>query len=289
MKLIVTGAGGYVGAYLIPHLLADGHEVIGHEIGWFGEAYLPKDNGHLTLKGDIRDGVEKSDAVIYLAGLTSNAACEKDPKLAHETNVQLFADFLDKVKTKHFIFLSSAAAYGSTKEPATIKTPLEPTTPYAKAKVLCELMIKRDNATILRPAGICGYSPRMRFDLTVNKMVKDAMTKRLITVNGGSQLRPHLNMKDLVDCIKRIVSERIYGTFNLGCCNQSVLDTAKLVQFIAGGDIEIKPATDDRNYSIQSSFPCNFTVANAVSDLVSRFKSGYWKDALTNKTYENQL
>jgi nucleoside-diphosphate-sugar epimerase len=114
------------------------------------------------------------------------------------------------------------------------------------------------------------------------------MTKRLITVNGGAQLRPHLNMKDLVDCIKRIVSERIYGTFNLACANQSVLDTAKLVQFIAGGDIEIKPATDNRNYSVQSSFPTQFTVANAVSDLTARFKSGYWKD-ISNKSYENQL
>lgn len=311
MKILVTGACGYVGSALVPHLLGIGCKVVVYDCQWFGDGHLPQGNGRLkVIKGDIRDANRVAaamvgcEAVIHLAGLTSDAGCQLEPELSDDVNIEAFKGIVDAASSlpvKRFIFLSSAAAYGSTDTPATEETKLSPTTRYALAKLYCEGLLRRRSSApwvILRPAGVCGYAPRMRFDLTVNRMVRDAFFTGEIHVHGGDQVRPNLHIRDLIATIKIMLVESftpvVGQTFNLGCANLSVMEVAKIVSEATGASIRVTPRTDNRSYSIDASkiartldFLPRFTVESAVFDLHARFKSGYWRDAMTNTNYLN--
>lgn len=286
MKVMVTGCCGYLGASLVPWLLADRHYVVGYDIQLFGRGNLPQDNGHLKLiQGDIRKSNQYAaallgcEAVIHLAGLTSDKACQLDPKTAHETNVSSFENVVilsKEMKVKKFIFLSSAAVFGGE-------------TSYAKAKQECEKILEpyqssNFNCTILRPGSICGYSPRMRFDLPVNQMTRDAFMKGEITVNGGRQLRTNVHIRDVIDSL-RMLLRAPRGTYNLNSENISILDTAKRVASITNAAIRIGDYTDGRSYSMESDLRTTYTINEAIRAIVARFKEGYWKDALTNPVY----
>lgn len=310
MKCWISGACGYVGSALVPHLLSYGCKVVAYDVGYFGDGHLPKSHPHLKIiKGDIRDAKAAAasmvgcDAVIHLAGLTSDRNCQLEPELADECNVQGFIGLLDAVKAlpiERLIVLSSAAAYGSTQEPATEETKLSPTTAYSLGKLYCEQAVKRTSLpyVILRPAGVCGYSPHMRFDLTVNRMVRDAFFTGEINVYGGKQVRPNLHIRDLIAAIKALLTahhSKVVGqTFNLAGDNSTVLEVAKMVSATTDAAIIVRERADDRSYSIDSGkikrvldFLPRFTIESAVYDLFARFKSGYWKDAMTNTNYMN--
>ena len=296
MKILVTGCCGYIGSLLVPFLLADKHDVTGVDIQMFGDGYLPKDNGHFRLQEDW-DG--EFDAVIHLAGLTSDAACQLNPEYANKMNVEYLQVTLHKAKAsgiKRFIYVSSAAVYGSTTTPAYETDALEPTTIYGKHKAQCEDLIHKHESkdfkwVILRPAGACGFSPRMRFDLTVNRMTRDAVMTGKINVHGGNQVRPNIHIRDFVDCL-RWALDSYTGTYNVACENATVMSVAQRVAEITGASIDVTPRTDDRSYSVNSvkisraGFSPIYTVENAINDMKSRFKV-YWPDAMTNPVYMN--
>jgi nucleoside-diphosphate-sugar epimerase len=194
------------------------------------------------------------------------------------------------------------AAYGTTENDTDESKTLMPTTLYGHAKNYGETWTLARNqddfiCAITRSASVCGYAPALRTDLTVNKMVHDAVRKGVITVNGGSQKRCHVHIRDLVDFYRLLLkapAEKINGkAFNVVAENATVMQTANLVSKITGADIEVKPATDDRSYTVSGEraaqvlgFRPKRTVSEAVQELTWQFRAGYWPDTLTNPAYQ---
>ena len=216
-NVLVTGGAGYVGAVLVPKLLNKGHCVKVVDLYIYGEDVFDKVKDHPGLKqvkGDIRDRkmLEREtpgyDTVIHLACISNDPSYELDPVLGKSINYDAFIALVDvskKAGVKNFIFASSSSVYGVKDVPeVTESLPLEPQTDYSKYKALCEeVLIKEatDNfiVTIIRPSTVCGYSPRLRLDLTVNILTNHAINKGEITVFGGEQMRPNLHIEDMTD------------------------------------------------------------------------------------------
>lgn len=308
MKILVTGCCGYIGSRLIPHLLADKHYVVGWDTHWFGDGYLPKDNGHFTIvRGDYGTHYDMrgTDAIIHLAGMTSDKSCQIHPDLAEQSNVTAFAPFVERAKKSgvpRFIFTSSAAVYGTTGEPERETYDPQPETAYSIAKVKCERILRAEatddfSPIILRPAGVCGFAPRMRFDLTVNAMVRDAHFSGEINVHGGNQIRPNLHIRDFIDCLRFMLdapTAKVHNEiFNVVKHNCTVMEVAQMVKEIVGGEIKVTPRQDSRSYAITGfklarlGYTPFWTVKDAIRELHIKLKSGAYRDAMTNPAYSN--
>src|ERR1051325_522364 len=260
-EVLVTGGAGYVGSVLVPKLLAAGHRVRVLDLYMYGDDVLQSVKGHpgLTeIKGDIRDravlerSIDGCDAVIHLACISNDPSFELNPNLGKSINYDAFLDLVDVSKdkgVKRFIYASSSSVYGIKEEQnVTEELPLEPLTDYSKYKALCEdvLHAKRERGfttLIIRPATVCGYSPRLRLDLTVNILTNHAVHNRLIKVFGGQQMRPNIHIEDMTDLYiqsLRWADEKIDGkVFNAGYHNQRVADIAERVRTIVGDDVQI--------------------------------------------------
>ena len=182
---------------------------------------------------------------------------------------------------------------------------LEPLTDYSKYKALCEevLLHEREsgfNVLILRPATVCGYSPRLRLDLTVNILTNHAVNNRKITVFGGQQRRPNIHIDDITDLYVRTLQwpdDAIDGkVFNVGYENHRVMEIAEIVRGVVGREVEISvtPTDDLRSYHISSEriknelgFVPKFSIEKAVQDLVHAFRQGKIIDPLDNHLYYN--
>ena len=275
MKICVPGGCGYIGSTLVPFLLSQDHEVTVVDTQWFGKGYLP-DNENLTvIKGDISDASGTYDSVIYLAGLTSDSACRDYPEAAKKANSLSFNTFVPKVPARRFVFMSSVAVYGNGLN-LDVHSSLRPTTPYGEFKKQCEEDLSGLDAIIIRSAGVVGYAPRMRFDLTLNRMVRDAFNGK-ITVNGGEQYRPHVHIRDLVDnLIKAATGKLKPGVYNLVRENMTVSHSAMLVSKHVPCEVKFTERTDNRSYSVKSNLPATRDLEEAIIDLHARFKEGYW-------------
>jgi len=320
LKILVTGACGYVGSLLVPRLLADGHKVVGYDQQFFGDAYLPKDNDSLTMvKADIRDitsfrwALKGCDAVIHLACLSNDYCCQLDEALSTEINYNAFEPLVMTAKhegVKRFIYCSSSSVYGVSDAPdITEEHPLVPLTLYNKYKGMCEPLLWKHQApdftcVTIRPATVCGYAPRMRFDLTVNVMTLHAVKRGMISVFGGKQRRPNLHIKDMVDTYRLMLAapaHKIAGqTFNVGKQNMTVMEIAQLIQKtlptvgFPQPSITVEESQDNRSYHVNSDkiarvlgFVPRYSVEDAIRDMCIKFESGHWKDGLTNPLYTN--
>jgi nucleoside-diphosphate-sugar epimerase len=186
---------------------------------------------------------------------------------------------------------------------------LEPLTDYSRYKALCEDVLLKEQSpdfviTVIRPATICGFSPRMRFDLTVNLLTNLAYNTGRITVFGGEQKRPNLHIKDMADLYTRLLEfpdDKIAGEiFNVGYENHTVMKIAQLVKEtvtrIASKKIEIAtiPTDDLRSYHISSekikqklNFKPEHTIVDAIVDICDAFKKGKLPDPINNIRYYN--
>lgn len=313
MNVLIPGGAGYVGTVLAPYLAAHGHRVTVYDSMLFGNMLPP---GIEVIEADVRDApafrraCKDQHAVIYLASISSDAMCQKHAAMAHEVNVASFEPNVyaaKEARVRSFVYASSVAAYGSA-EDATEETPLRPTTAYGKGKAACEEVLKRfDRWTIVRSASVCGYSPRMRFDLTVNKMVHDAIRHGVITVNGGDQKRCHIHIADLCDFYRRVISmswPSAEQVFNVVGENQSVMQTAEtVIREISPGVrrarnmrafITVGESTDDRSYTVDGAkatesalrFRPKKCVAQAVIDIAAKFEAAAFDD-LDDPVYQN--
>lgn len=316
---MVCGGAGYVGSRLVPQLLAEGHSVCVFDTLWF--SHPPEHPRLLVVKSDIRkpevfEEVCRNgqyEAVIQLACISNDTSCQLDEALSTTINYDAFEPLVLAAKragVKRFIYCSSSSVYGVSDAPdITEDHPLVPLTLYNKYKGLCEPILFRHmgedfTCVVLRPATVCGYAPRMRFDLTVNIMTNHAAKNGVITVFGGQQKRPNLHIDDMCDAYKLLLTapaEKIQGQiFNVGYANMKVIDIAELVADVVGEiygmmiQIKTQAHTDNRSYHINSDkikrvlgFEPKRTVEDAIKGICERFKTGEMTDSMTNPIYLN--
>jgi nucleoside-diphosphate-sugar epimerase len=311
----VTGGGGYVGAVLVPKLLAAGHRVRVLDLFMYGEDVLPKHANLEAIKGDLRDTkllqktIPGSDAVIHLACISNDPSFELNPALGKAINLDAFEPLVQISRdsgVKRFIYASSSSVYGVKKEDnVTEDLPLEPLTDYSRFKAMCEEVLAKYYApgftcVTIRPATVCGYSPRLRLDLTVNILTNHAINKGKITVFGGEQLRPNLHIEDMTDLYLKLleapdkqIDRKIW---NAGYHNLKVRDIAELVRRVIGKNIDIvtEPTNDNRSYQVNSDkiarefgFKPQHTVEDAIRDLKTAFDAGKIPNSLTDPRYFN--
>jgi nucleoside-diphosphate-sugar epimerase len=315
--VFVTGGAGYVGAVLVPKLLREGYRTKVLDLYIYGEDVLNqvKDNPDLEqIKGDIRDRallekvISRCDAVIHLACISNDPSFELDPALGKSINYDAFLDLVEVSKqsgVKRFIYASSSSVYGiKEEEQVTEDLALEPLTDYSMYKAKCEDYLLENKgsmaALIIRPATVCGYSPRLRLDLTVNILTNHAINNKKISVFGGEQQRPNIHIEDMANLYVKALKwpdEAIDGkTYNAGYQNHKVMDIAKIVRKVVGEDVEIvtTPTNDVRSYRVSSDkikreldFESKHTIEDAVSGLVAAFRAGKIPNPLEDVRYYN--
>lgn len=321
-NILITGGAGYVGAVLTPKLLDKGYNVTVLDLMIYGEDVLPNHPNLKKIKGDIRDQelLKKillpeghlrtgHDAVIHLACISNDPSFELNPALGKSINLDAFEPLVKISKesgVKRFIYASSSSVYGIKDSPdVTENMPLEPLTDYSKFKARCEVILEEyrsDDFTTctIRPATVCGYSKRLRLDLTVNILTNLAINKGTITVFGGEQKRPNIHIEDMTELyclLLTLPKEKISGKiFNAGYENHTVSEIAGMVKHVIGDKVNIvtTPTNDNRSYHISSEkikkelgFEAKHTIEDAVADLKREFEAGHIPNSLDDPKYFN--
>ena len=314
-KIFITGGAGYLGSLLVPELLKAGYSVAVYDMYLYGKVLTP--HRQLTeINGDIRDrkklieASKGSDSLIHLACISNDPSFDLDPKLGKSINYDAFRNVIDAVKLngiKRLIVASSTSQYGVKPIGTDVKedTEAEPITDYAKYKIECEKLLQNSNLgaeyVFIRPATLCGYAPRLRLDLSVNLLTINALISKKIRVFGGSQMRPALNIKDLVRFIEFLLEapgEKINGqAFNISRQNATIMQLAEMVKKVIADDsieIEVTPSNDPRSYHVSTEkikkvlgFDCRFTIEDAIKSIIDAYKKGLIIDGLNNPLYYN--
>jgi nucleoside-diphosphate-sugar epimerase len=314
-NIFVTGGAGYVGAVLVPRLLDEGCRVTVLDLMIYGEHVLASHPRLSIIKGDIRDrtvlrsALPGHDAVIHLACISNDPSFELNPELGKSINLDAFRPLVESSRDagiRRFIYASSSSVYGVKEERDVHEgMTLEPLTDYSRFKadceqILTELQTPEFTGVTIRPATVCGYSPRQRLDVVVNILTNLAYHKREITVFGGEQLRPNIHIADMVESYIVVLNssdEKVAGKiYNAGYENQPVRELAETVRGVIGDDVKLvtTPTDDNRSYHISSEkiykelgFKARHTIRDAVVDLVQAFEAGKIPDSLNDETYFN--
>lgn len=297
MRVLVTGGCGYKGSVLVPQLVKDGHDVIVVDAMWFGN-HLDSSLALDVIEQDVRDvdaiPLAEIDAVIHLANVANDPGVELDQTLSWEVNAlatQRLADRAVRTGVKHFLYASSGSVYGVKDEPdVTEDLDLVPISAYNKTKMVAEraLLSYADDmrVIIIRPATVCGVSPRMRFDVSVNMFAKQAFVDGRMTVFGGNQIRPNIHIDDLVDVYRHMLDhpEISSGAYNAGFENISILSIAEMVRERTHAEIVISPSNDPRSYRqnsdklLATGFKPRKAVADAVDEVLAALADGSLQD-----------
>lgn len=303
MKILVTGGCGYKGSVLIPELLNLGYEVISYDTKWFGDS-LKNHKNLQNIKGDIRDTesipIDGVDSIIHLANIANDPAVDLNPTLSWEVNVLASNKLADKALRKgikQIIFASSGSVYGIKKEnKVTEDLELLPISTYNKTKMVAERVFlsysKEIKIQCIRPATVCGLSPRMRLDVSVNMLTYQALKNGKITVFGGDQTRPNIHIKDIINIYKHFLENTNIpsGCYNAGFENLSIIEIANRIQKKIPCEIVISESNDPRSYRQDSSklvgtgFKNIFGIDDAIDEIIASYKSGNLKDDPKNYT-----
>lgn len=315
-NIFVTGGAGYVGSLLVPTLLNKGYNVIVYDLYIYGNVLKPHPN--LTqIKGDIRDkdllinSTKNADAFIHLACISNDPSFDLDPNLGKSINFDAFYNVIKACKEnkiKRLIIASSTSQYGV--KPADLEvtedTKAEPMTDYARYKIECERLLQNTvtgdlEYVFVRPATLCGYAPRLRLDLSVNILTIQALINNKIKIFGGEQMRPALNIKDMVRFYEMMLEapkEKIHKqAFNVSYQNMTIKEIANMIKAIIGKSsmkFETTPTEDKRSYHINTDkmktvlgFECQFNLQEAVKSLIEAYEKGLIEDGLNNPLYYN--
>lgn len=270
MRLLVTGCGGYIGTTLVPYLLRRGYAV--RCVDWlvFGEDVLSHvlgESGFELVKKDVREldsaVLNGVDAVVDLAAISNDPAGELDPELTLSINYRARARLAKMAKERgvgRYVLASSCSVYGRQEGVVDETAEPRPLTTYAKANLMAErevlpLADSRFAPVALRFATVYGPSRRMRFDLVVNAMSLSAYQEGRIYVEGdGTQMRPLVHVVDVARAIAFALERQedaVAGqVFNVGGENYRIIDVAKEVQSVAGGEISFRGEVDKRSYAV---------------------------------------
>ena len=293
MRILVTGGCGYKGSVLIPELLNEGHEIINIDNQWFGN-YLEPHPNLKNSKKDIREldnsYFKNVDSVIHLANIANDPAVDLNPVLSWEVNVlasQQIADLAIESGVKHIIYASSGSVYGiKDEERVTEDLKLIPISVYNKTKMVAERIFYSysDYMRIhcVRPATVCGYSPRMRLDVSVNMLTFQALKNKVINVLGGNQTRPNIHIKDMVNVYKHFLKNPNLpnGFYNAGFENISIINLAKKISEHVDCEIKVKDSNDPRSYRQDSSkllktgFIQKYSINDAIEEIIHNYKNG---------------
>jgi nucleoside-diphosphate-sugar epimerase len=288
-KLFITGGCGYVGSLMINSFLSK-YTIKNVDNQWFGNK-LKKNNNLTNIKEDIRnlsgDFVDDDTyAVIHLANIANDPSVELDQTLSWEVNVLAAKNLIEKsikAGVKKFIYASSGSVYG-VKEEMKVTEDLElvPISAYNKTKMICERLLlsykDKIDVYIVRPATVCGLSPRMRFDVSVNMLTLQALKNKQITIMGGSQTRPNIHINDMIGVYEHILSSDIeQGVYNAGFENISILDLGNKIKNKVDCEIKIIESNDPRSYRqcsdklIKTGFKQKFNIDNAIDEISDAF------------------
>jgi len=320
-NVLVTGGAGYVGSALVPKLL-DNYKVSVYDLFLYGDPFEHKGRGRKPknlrnlkkIKADIRDenklrkAMKGIDKVIHLACISNDPSFELNPALSKKIDhygARRLVDIAEEERVEHFIYASSSSVYGIRPEFDDVKetTVTRPLTDYSRCKLGLEqyLQNKKINWTILRPATICGYAPRLRLDTVVNLLTAQALINNKITVFGGNQYRAHLNIEDMVNAYLSILdtkTERInHHIFNVSHSNMKVSHLAELIFSVLERQVNIEtiPTNDPRSYRLNGEKITKFTKfspSHRIEDAILSIRKAYENgiigdDALDNPLYHN--
>lgn len=320
MKLLITGGSGYVGTRLTNYLLQNHKDlfIYNYDISFFGDDHLPIGNKqYYYLKEDIRDQekFEKAirdneiDIVIHLACISNDPTFELNSKISKIINYDCFEHLVKiskKNSVKKFIYASTSSVYGISDSPRVDEThELVPLTDYNKFKAMCEPILNNYinddfQGVTIRPATVCGFSEKMRFDLTVNILTNFAYNKKIINIFGGEQYRPNLHIDDMCRLYELLIfsdTKKINGEiFNAGVQNLKVSEIALMVKKIVESHIdeEVKlnftESNDKRSYRVTSdkikdmlNFNMKKNVEDAINDICLGFKNNSIKNSFDEK------
>lgn len=309
MRIVVTGAAGYIGAATVARLLDAGHSVTGLDCLRFGGAavlgsYL---TGRFTLvRGDIRDRglvarvLRDADAVIHLAAIVGDPACAAEPGLARTVNLDAAIAVHEAARMSgvgRFVFASTCSIYGHCGQPADENAPLHPLSLYAQTKAGAEARLLAAPAagmatTVLRFATVYGLAPRMRFDLVVNTFVAHAVTTGRVQVFTPAAWRPLVHVADVAGAIASVIQVPAAAisqqVFNVGSAdNWQLADVARLVAEICGPGIriDITPADGDRrDYRISTGklaaagWTASRSLRGGIGELAAALSAGVLDD-----------
>ena len=291
MHILITGGCGYTGTLLTNDLISLGHKVTVVDTQWFGN-YLKAKKNLKIIKLDIRNHnkipLNGVNTVVHLANIANDPSVELNSKLSWEVNVLATQKLIEnsiKNKVKNFIFASSGSVYGIQKKQEVIEDlPLVPLSTYNKTKMITErvlLSYKNDiNFHCIRPATVCGFSPRMRLDVSVNMFAFQALKFKSMSVFGGNQIRPNIHIQDLVNVYKHFISKPSLpsGFYNAGFENLKIIEIAKKVAKIIPAKIVIRKKNNDpRSYKQNSDklYSTGFKNFFSVNDAIKEIKKKY--------------
>jgi nucleoside-diphosphate-sugar epimerase len=310
MNILITGSCGFVGSSLVPYLLNKGHHIKSFDAEWFGKN-LPAHPRLEHQKKDIRNLNDTDfmgvDSIIHLANIANDPGVELNTDLSWEVNVlasQQLAEMAVKARVKTFIYASSGSVYGvKEEEQVTEDLSLVPISIYNKTKMISERVLlsysDRMKVINIRPATVCGWSPRMRLDVSVNMLTFQALQNKKITVFGGNQVRPNIHIQDMIRVYEHFLLQADAldsGNYNAGFENMSILAISELIKSKIPSEIVITESNDPRSYRqnsdklLATGFVNAFSVQRAIDEIIEKYNSGEIKDRdeyYTVKTMKN--
>lgn len=295
-KILVTGATGYKGSVLVPKLLNSGYQVVAFDTQWFGN-FLPQHENLTVVKGSVIDTpsipLDGIYGIIHLASIANDPCGDLNPKLTWETSALATMQLADRAKRegiKHFIYASSGSVYGVKEEDnVTEELSLEPISEYNKTKMVSErvLLSYSDNMVvqIVRPATVCGLSPRQRLDVAVNMLTMQALKNGRITVFGGDQARPNIHIDDITDLYLFLLENpQVTGVYNAGFENITVGEIADIIREKIDAKVIVTPSNDPRSYRVNSDkllatgFKPKKSVRIAIEEMIEAYNQGKLTD-----------
>jgi len=316
-KIFITGGAGYVGSLLVPSLLELGYMITVYDLMIYGENVLQEHPNLTIIKGDIRNKEKLkwasagADTLIHLACISNDPSFDLNPELGKSVNFDAFYNIIESCKDnkiKRLIMASSTSQYGI--KPLNVEvtedSSAEPITDYAKYKIECERLLQNTETgdleyVFVRPATLCGYAPRLRLDLSVNILTINALINKKIKIFGGSQMRPALNIKDMVRFYELMLiapKEKIHNqAFNVAYNNMTIQEIGNMVKnTIADENVifEVTPSNDNRSYHVNCDkmknildFECKYGLDDAVLSIKKAYEEGLISDGLNNSFYFN--